>query len=381
MIFGLICFCCEQNAALASLISIPKHSQEFQVLNPSQLQTETSPLIERFQRDDKHSPSLKAGIELKVELEESQRLLELITIDTFAPEFLDINDRLTFKVSDKAGDALEIPEETFLEADLTHVSNDNKQLTFKVNSLINSSGKSIKADGVFQIDTKKQEKNFSERLNDNTALKTTSNLSIGAIGGTIKTLQYGGLPLLMLTEGFSAVAGASLGAVSGLINAINYNPVNKFSLPSGSVIKVKFTRPLEIDQTKLAELKTPLTEPLNAEFISFNVKVKNLKKFYSYNFGDSLLVELKIDNASEENFDSKDFILIEKNTKQEFLPNPLLLGLELLNQSEINSESSKILKLCYSVGKFSDLAAYELQIIDPISLEHLYYLPINFKKI
>ena len=363
---------------LASLINVPKTRKEFQILDANE---KPDLFVQSNMKPRNQSPLLKGGVELKVEFEETDRLLELITIETFAPEFLDINDRLTFKISDTAGDALDIPKDTVLEANLTHISNDNKQLTFKVNSLTNSSGASINADGTFKIDTKKQEKNFNKKLNENTVLKTTSNIGVGAIGGTLKTLQYGGLPLLMLTEGFSAVAGASLGAVSGLINAMNYNSIDNFSLPSGSVIKVKFTKPLEIDLNKLAELKTSITEPLNAELIQFKVKVKNLKKFYSYNFGDSLLVELKIDNASQQDFDSKDFILIEKNTKQEFLPNPLLLGSELINQSGINEESSKTLRLCYSVGKFSDLEAYELQIIDPISLEHLYYLPINFKKI
>jgi hypothetical protein len=105
--------------------------------------------------------------------------------------------------------------------------------------------------------------------------------------------------------------------------------------------------------------------------------VTQSKKFYSYNFGDSIFLELEIENASKKDFDLQDFILVNKTNSQEFLPNPFLFNFNSEELSEIHTDTTRTLKLCYSLGKFSNLDNYNLRILDPVTAKHLYYVPIQ----
>lgn len=314
-------------------------------------------------------------------VEEESRLedetLHLISLESFDPHLILSGDSLIFKTTPEVRELFKIPANTYLKASVEGDSMDNRNFLFKVNELIFENGSSTAASGFFKIDIREQHKSLESKISEDAFLRTSSNVVLGSLSGTLKTLKYGGLPLVMLTNGFSVVAGASLGTVSGIVNSFVASPQPFYSEPSDSQLKVKFIEPIESDLYSFRESITQLAEPLLASDINLEIKVTQLKKFYSYNFGDSIFLELEIENASEKDFDLQDFILVNKTNSQEFLPNPFLLNFNSKDMSKVNTDTRRTLKLCYSLGKFSNLDNFNLRILDPVTAKHLYYMPIQ----
>jgi hypothetical protein len=323
------------------------------------------------------SSVLKGYISVEEEFKLEDEPLHLISVESFDPRLILNGDSLIFKITPEVGEIFKIPASTYLKASVEGDSLDNKNFLFRITELISENGSSTTASGLFRIDTEEQDKSLEDKISEDTFLRTSSNVVLGSLSGTLKTLKYGGLPLIMLTNGFSVVAGAGLGAVSGIVNSFVAAPQSFYSEPSDSQLKVKFIEPVKTDLYSFGESTALLAEPLLAHDINLEVKVTQSKKFYSYNFGDSIFLELKIENASEKDFDLQDFILVDKTNSQEFLPNPFLFNFNSEELSEINSDTTRTLKLCYSLGKFSDLDNYNLRILDPVTAKHLYYVPIQ----
>lgn len=316
-----------------------------------------------------------ASIEEESKLEDET--LHLISVESFDPRLILSGDSLIFKATPEVGEIFRIPANTYLKASVEDDSIDNKNFLFRITELISENGSSTAASGLFKIDTKEQDKSLEDKISEDAFLRTSSNIVLGSLGGTLKTLKYGGLPLIMLSNGFSVVAGAGLGAVSGIVNSFVATPQPFYSEPSDSQLKVKFIEPIKTDLYSFGKSTAQLPQPLLARDINLEVKITQSKKFYSYNFGDSIFLELEIENASEKDFDLQDFILVDKTNSQEFLPNPFLFNFNSEELSEINSDTTRTLKLCYSLGKFSDLDNYNLRILDPVTASHLYYVPIQ----
>jgi hypothetical protein len=323
------------------------------------------------------SSVLKGYVSVEEEFKLEDEPLHLISVESFDPRLILNGDSLIFKATPEVGEIFKIPANTYLKASVEGDSLDNKNFLFRITELISENGSSTAASGLFKIDTKKQDKSLEDKISEDTVLRAGSNVVLGSLSGTLKTLKYGGLPLIMLTNGFSVVAGAGLGAVSGIVNSFVAAPQPFYSEPSDSQLKVKFIEPIKTDLYSFGKSTALLAEPLLASDINLEVKVTQSKKFYSYNFGDSIFLELKIENASEKDFDLQDFILVNRTSSQEFLPNPFLFNFNSEELSEINTDTTRTLKLCYSLGKFSNLDNYNLRILDPVTAKHLYYVPIQ----
>ncbi len=316
-----------------------------------------------------------ASVEEEFKLEDEP--LYLISVESFDPRLILSGDSLIFRATPEVGELFKIPVNTYLKASVEGDSTNNRNFLFRITDLISENGSSTAASGLFKIDTKEQDKSLEDKISENAFLRTSSNMVLGSLSGSLKTLKYGGLPLIMLTDGFSVVAGAGLGAVSGIVNSFVATPQPFYSEPSDSQLKVKFIEPIKADLYSFIKSAHEFPQPLLARDINLEVKITQSKKFYSYNFGDSIFLELEIENASEKDFDLQDFILVDKTNYQEFLPNPFLFNFNSEELSEINSDTTRTLKLCYSLGKFSDLDNYNLRILDPVTAKHLYYVPIQ----
>lgn len=323
------------------------------------------------------SSVLKGYVFVEEESKLEDETLHLISIESFDPRLILSGDSLIFRATPEVGELFKIPVNTYLKASVEGDSTNNRNFLFRITDLISENGSSTTASGLFKIDTKEQDKSLEDKISENAFLRTSSNMVIGSLSGSLKTLKYGGLPLIMLTDGFSVVAGAGLGAVSGIVNSFVATPQPFYSEPSGSQLKVKFIEPIKADLYSFIKSAPEFPQPLLARDINLEVKITQSKKFYSYNFGDSIFLELEIENASEKDFDLQDFILVDKTNYQEFLPNPFLFNFNSEELSEINSDTTRTLKLCYSLGKFSDLDNYNLRILDPVTAKHLYYVPIQ----
>jgi hypothetical protein len=323
------------------------------------------------------SSVLKGYISVEEEFKLEDEPLHLISVESFDPRLILNGDSLIFKITPEVGEIFKIPASSYLKASVEGDSLDNKNFLFRITELISENGSSTAASGLFKIDTKEQDKSLEDKISEDTVLRAGSNVVLGSLSGTLKTLKYGGLPLIMLTNGFSVVAGAGLGAVSGIVNSFVAPPQPFYSEPSDSQLKVKFIEPIKTDLYSFRKSTIQLPEPVLAHDINLEVKVTQSRKFYSYNFGDSIFLELEIENASERDFDLQDFILVNRTSSQEFLPNPFLFNFNSEELSKINTDTTRTLKLCYSLGKFSNLDNYNLRILDPVTAKHLYYVPIQ----
>jgi hypothetical protein len=323
------------------------------------------------------SSVLKGYVSIETESQIEDKTFNLISIENFDPRLILSGDNLVFKATSKVEKAFNIPANTYIKALVEEDSMDNRNFLFRITELISENGSNIAASGVFKIDTKEQNKSLKDKIGEDAFLRTGSNIVLGSLGGTLKAIKYGGLPLIMLTDGFSVVAGAGLGAVSGIVNSFIAAPQPFYSEPSDSSLKVNFIEPIKTDLYSFTKFTPKFPEPTAASDINLEIKITQSKKFYSYNFGDSIFLELEIENASKKDFDLQDFILVDKTNSQEFLPNPLLFNFNFEELSEINSDTTRRLKLCYSLGKFSDFNNYNLRILDPVTARHLYYVPIQ----
>lgn len=337
------------------------------------------------------SSVLKGYASVEEEFKLEDETLHLISIESFDPRLILNGDSLIFKITPEVGKIFTIPANSYLKASVEGDSLDNKNFLFRITELISENGSSTAASGLFRIDTKEQDKSLEDKVSEDAFLRSSSNVVLSGLSGTLKTLKYGGLPLVMLTNGFSVVAGAGLGAVSGIVNSFVAAPQPFYSEPSDSQLKVKFIEPVKHEDYEAgenAEIRVSLhapfggstasvVEPVLASDINLEIKITQSKKFYSYNFGDSIFLELEIENASEKDFDLQDFILVNRTNSQEFLPNPFLLNFNSKDLSKINTDTKCTLKLCYSLGKFSNLDNFNLRISDPITAKYLYYVPIQ----
>ena len=151
----------------------------------------------------KGSSVLKGYVSVEKEYKLEDESLHLISVESFDPRLILSGDSLIFKATPEIGEFFKIPANTYLKASVEGDSIDNRNFLFRITELISENGSSIAASGLFKIDTKEQDKSLEDKISEDAFLRSSSNVVLGSLGGTLKTLKYGGLPLIMLTNGFS----------------------------------------------------------------------------------------------------------------------------------------------------------------------------------
>ncbi|NQY79507.1 MAG: hypothetical protein HRT47_04250 [Candidatus Caenarcaniphilales bacterium] len=319
---------------------------------------------------------------LRIEHEEKsaepkRKHFELLVTDSIQEDLLLNGDTLSFKIPEKLATELQIPKNSYLETELHFDPNklleEDKNAYLDLKAIHDIHGQRIRCSGKLKLDIDKQNQNIEAKIKSNSILKATSNIVAGSIVATVDSLEYGGIPLMAITNGFSVLAAAGIGVVKGVYDSTKENKTIS-QIPSGSKMKLKVLEDFELIDKLFSEVI--VKEAVNAETIGISLKIGDCKKIHSYNFGDSLALNLEIDNYSGIDFDITDLVLVDQESSQEFLFNPLLSSFDQ-NNFEVDGNSTKNLTLIYSLGSMNKLSSYQLRIINPLDSEETIYFPVK----
>ncbi len=319
---------------------------------------------------------------LKIEHEEKSEKpkrehLELLVTESIKEDLLLNGATIRFKIPEKLAIELQVPKNSYLETELHFDPNklleEDKNAYLDLKAIHGAHGQHIRCSGKLKLDIDKQNQNIEAKLKSNSILKATSNIVAGSIVATVDSLEYGGLPLMAITNGFSVLAAAGIGVVKGAYDSTKKNKTIS-QIPSGSKMKLKVLEDFELIDKLFPD--AIVKEAINAETIGINLTIENCKKIHSYNFGASLALNLEIENYSGIDFDISDLVLVDQQSSQEFLFNPLLSSFDQ-NNFEINGNSKKNLTLIYSLGSMNKLSNYQLKIINPLDSEETIYFPVK----
>lgn len=319
---------------------------------------------------------------LKIEhIEKSKKAksedFELLVTDSIQENLLLNGDTLNFKIPEQLANKLKIPKNSYLETELHFDPNKllekDKNAYLDLKNIYNSHGQSIRCSGKLKLDMDAQNQNIEAKIKNNSILNVTSNLIAGSIVASVDSIEYGGLPLMAITNGFSVLAAAGIGVIKGVYDSAKDDKTISL-IPSGSKMKFKVLEDFKLIDNFFSEVL--VKEAVNAESIGISLKIDDCKKIYSYNFGDSLALNLEIKNYSGIDFDVTDLVLVDQESSQEFLFNPLLSSFNQ-NNFEINGNSKNNFVLIYSLGTMNKLSSYQLKIINPLDSKKTIYFPVN----
>ena len=314
---------------------------------------------------------------IEKEEEKRKKYIELILTESIKEDLLLNGDKINFKIPKTLTEELEIPENSYLETQLHFDPNllveQDKNAYLELKNIHSANGQSINCTGKLRFDLSKHSQKLETKIANNQTLKTVSNIVAGSIVASVDSLEYGGLPLMMLSNGFSVLAAASIGAAKGLFDSSKETKIISH-IPSDTNMKLRVIEDLKI--TNRLYPKSITETAINAEEVGIKLTIEECEKIHSYNFGESLALNLVIENFSGIDFDISDLVLVNQNTAEEFLLNPLLSEFNQ-NNFEIKGNSKKNLKLIYSLGSMAEISAYQLRIIDPLNIAKSIYFPIN----
>ena len=323
------------------------------------------------------SPRAQKNFKLKASYQDEyykspiNKQIKLLSLSHLNEKLLQDGDFIHFKANKHLSKYYALPENARLETEVQFANNkeSNSKTKLILKNIITENNEKVPCSGELELDFAAQ----NNPVENNKVIRFSSNIVTSGLVGAVDSIQYGGIPLLLASNGFSALTAASLGAIKGAVDSSRYKR-KKINLASNSLIKVKVLKDLDFDQTKLSDYQS--IQLANAESMGINLEVKKCKQVYSYNFGDSLSLELDISNYSGIDFDISDLILVNEDNSQEFLLNPFLSGFSSTNFT-IKSNSHKNYKITYSLGDFEASDNYQLRILDPLSQKQNIYFPVK----
>lgn len=239
------------------------------------------------------------------------------------------------------------------------------EINVSVTEVLFPDGSRVKASGQLKskANWKKQTDNNAWKNKTIEFSSTGSKLLAGSLVGAVDSIQYGGIGLAISTGGISTLAAAGLGLTKGLFDLGKSK--GKQLISSGF-----YSVPFEINsELKLLEPKHNLgqaLEPFKATDLGINLKVNNIAKLYSKDFGDFLVFNINLTNHTDKKLFLGDFILKSNKNALPILNNPLISNDGF---KSVDLESSRNLKISFSLGQISRSHQYKLMIIDAITQE------------
>lgn len=121
-------------------------------------------------------------------------------------------------------------------------------------------------------------------------VRSTKYLGTGAVGGAMLSVELGGLPLAVGTQGYSVAAGAAAGAVVGAVGAVK-GKGKILSIGPGDEIQFKIEQPVVLPAFNPIALPSATKAPVLADF---DLKVGDYK-FCTGPFGDKRTRRLAVE--------------------------------------------------------------------------------------
>lgn len=149
---------------------------------------------------------------------------------------------------------------------------------------------------------------------------TTGYAAVGAVGGSILSVQLTGLPLAVATHGLSVAAGAAIGGTLGVAAALHRKGDILCALP-GEEIKIRLPGAITIPafNQDVVPSKAPAPKLENVDMV-----VKD-SKFLPYPFGDKrsrlLVVKFTVENNGNAPISFSN-IAVTSNRNHHYLPYP-----------------------------------------------------------
>ncbi len=289
--------------------------------------------------------------------------------DTLIDADLNIpGDFFSVMVTRPSAQLLQIPTGSRLIGKIVKVTkaksfNRGGELKSEVDQVMLPDGSIIKAHAILSAEAGMQDmdKPSTEKKLIKTIVKKTSEISASTLVGAVDAVQYLGLGTAITTHGLSAVIGAGIGLGLGAIGAV--------TAQGESVSKSVFNAmnfKLESDFELLEELpfsKSELEELIQLEELGIDLEIIKMQKQFSRQFGDFIVISMKISNHSQEDIYLGDFVLGSDLHIKPVLANPLLSSQSMYKLSPKETCESKI---AFSVGDYKEKENYKIYLLNPI---------------
>jgi len=277
---------------------------------------------------------------------------------------------------------LKVPHGSRLIGSITHIVkakslNRDAKIQAHINQVMLPDGTTVKvsADLSSNANAQKADDPNSFKVTVGKIAKRSAELTTSAAVGAVDVIQYTGLGTAIATSGISTAIGAGLGLGLGLMGILGshgdelvisgFDPIN-FKLESD----FQFLEKIDYVGQNLI--------PVNVELLGIDMKVNSIKKYYSKNYGEFLLLDILVTNKSPKAIFLGDFVLSSDLQVKPILNNPLLSNNSILS---IASNRSHNYQLAFSLGKFHKQDNYQLSMIDPVSQELIAIVDVNFADI
>ncbi len=204
-----------------------------------------------------------------------------------------------------------------------------------------------------------------------TLVEDAGYVTLGAAGGAILSTQLTGIPVAILTQGYSVAIGAGVGAGIGAIGALKRKGKIASFYP-GDELKLTIAEPLTIPgfNPEFLAAATP-----GKKLDNLNIFV-NRARFKKDPFGDDrarlLTLEVKVDNQSDKEYSLFDLAVVSDHN-QRYYPS-LLTGLNTWKK-KVAPHSAQEATLSFSVD--SPKCKYWLVVLDRTNRDELTRVPIN----
>ena len=285
------------------------------------------------------------------------------------------------------GDSFYIPSGSRIEGVITAINEprhfgQNGSFEIEFNEIVTPDNLTIPIVASVSTDTKGKEEKVADILSYDAAL-----VAYGTFNGLIAGLQYGGLPLAIASHGISLLAGAGVGATTGVIGSVlrkgkvpvvlTNSPNTKVALKSNLYV---FGELPKIDKAKIKNQETRIEEYKGFRFFpevkndEIELVINKIKNEHSKTYGDYLVLEFDLKNNSRRTVSFSDLVLLNKSSLEMLHPDLFLSGNEALKTVKPFDEISASLAFLVSQKKKHD---YYLVLVDPLDGKEVVKVPLK----
>lgn len=278
-----------------------------------------------------------------------------------------------------SAELLRVPKGSRLIGSITNIDNPKSinrgaKLTARVDTLMLPDGSKIKVRADFSSKASWQESDSSNSFK-NTARKLaqgSSDITASALVGAMDSVQYAGIGTAIATSGISTAIGAGIGLGLGVYGALTKRG-EEFISSGFQAVDFRLESEFEFLE-KLTLLSQPL-QPVSASLLGVDMKVNSIEKYYSKNYGEFLLVDLTLKNATYKKIFLGDFVLSSDMHIVPVMNNPFIGNMQSLDSVPVGEQTK--FKLAFSLGSVKKDFNYQLFMLDPVSQDIVADLEID----
>ncbi len=326
------------------------------------------------------APTLKGGITTVIQKG------EILNVNLNTPinfYFSEIGDTVAFFTNEDIvlGENSYIPKGSKFEGTITSIKEpkrfgQNGSFEVSFNEITTPDNISIPISATASTDIQKTSEKATEILTYDAAL-----IAYGTFHGFIAGVQYGGIPLAITSHGISLLAGAGIGAGTGIIgSAVRKGKIPTTYTGSGTPLTLKSNFYIlgELPKHEARSMKHEeeykgfrFFPPPNKNEIELSILKTN--KEHSKTFGDYLVLELKIKNDSPKTISLTDIVLLNKKDSSFLHADLFLTGTKALQTispfEELNTS------LAFATSEKSE--SYLLVVLDPLDGAEIMKIPLK----